>query len=377
MSHHFNTYFDNGSTSFPKPNQVAEAMRAFMSEIGGTYGRAAYGRVFKTSWMVEECRGRLSGLLGVSESAHVCFTHNATLAINTVLKGLDLKDAEVLVSPLEHNAVMRPLEMLKTKKNITWRSLPAAKDGTILPEDISRFISSKTRLVIVNHQSNVNGVIQPVAAIKREVGDIPLLLDTAQSLGSVPVCGDEWNIDFIAFTGHKGLLGPTGTGGFFVRNPALIEPLVFGGTGSRSDSFEMPAFMPDRFEAGTPNTVGISGLNAALLHRPLQQWQPADLLTLLDTIRQVPGVRVLSASNPVNQGSLFSLTHRKMPPSVIAQKLFERFGIELRPGLHCAPFAHKHFSTFPGGSARIALSPYHTPGDLEHLALALNSIFEK
>ncbi len=377
MPHHFNKYFDNGSTSFPKPGEVGDAMRGFLIGVGGTYGRAAYGRVYKTSSIVEECRERVALLLGVAESAHVCFTHNATLAINTLLKGLNLKDAEVLISPLEHNAVMRPLEMLRGKNNITWRSLPAAEDGTILPGEISRFISSKTRLVIVNHQSNVNGVIQPAAAIKQAVGEVPLLLDTTQSLGAVPVSGDEWDIDFIAFTGHKGLLGPAGTGGFFVRNPALIEPLVVGGTGSRSDSLEMPAFMPDKFEAGTPNTVGMAGLNAALLHRPQQQWQQVDLLTLMDKIGSIPGVRVLSASNPANQGGLFSFTHREMPPSAIAQKLFERFGIEIRSGLHCAPSAHRYLKTFPKGSARIALSPYHTPDDLDNLVMALKLIFEK
>ncbi len=375
MSAHLNKYFDNASTSFPKPGVVGEAMHQFLDEEGGTYGRAAYGRVFKTSMMVENCREEVAHILGTSQSGHICFTANATQAINTLLQGIKLGDAEVLVSPLEHNAVMRPLEALRVRQNTTWKCLPAESDGLVIPSEIPGCITSKTRLVIVNHQSNVNGLIQPVAAIREALGSIPFFMDVTQSLGSVPVRVDEWKVDFMAFTGHKGLLGPTGTGGFFVKEPLLVSHFIRGGTGSRSESFEMPEVMPDRFEAGTPNTVGIAGLQAALLNPPQKRWKQSDLENLLDRVRSIPGVRVVAAANPANQGGLFSIVHNDWPPSAIARKLFELFGIEIRAGLHCAPLAHKHFKTFPTGTARIALSPFHTPEDLNYLATSLESIF--
>ncbi|WP_025007080.1 aminotransferase class V-fold PLP-dependent enzyme [Marinilabilia salmonicolor] len=290
-----NTYFDNASTGWPKPPEVADAMAEFVRNTGGTYGRAAYQRVYKTSSMIEECRDELAKVIGVGESGNIAFTQNATHAINTVLFGLNLHDCEVLVSPLEHNAVMRPLERLRETSNVRWKVLPAKEDGTIIPEQIPGIITDLTRLVIVNHESNVNGVIQPVEKIREFIGNIPLLVDTTQSLGSVSFEGDKWGVDFIAFTGHKGLLGPTGTGGFYVRNPELLSSLIFGGTGSRSESMEMPLFAPDKFEAGTHNTVGIAGLLAALKNRPEQDWNSSDFNGLIAQLQQVSGVRVLTA----------------------------------------------------------------------------------
>ncbi len=371
-----NTYFDNASTGWPKPPEVAGALSDFIRNTAGTYGRAAYPRVYKTSSMIEECRDELAKVMGVGEAGNIAFTQNATHGINTVLFGLDLHDCEVLISPLEHNAVMRPLERLKETRNVHWKVIPAEEDGTIIPEQIPGIISDRTRLVIVNHESNVNGVIQPIEKIREYIGNIPLLVDTTQSLGSVSFEGDRWDVDFIAFTGHKGLLGPTGTGGFYVRNPELLSPLILGGTGSRSESIEMPLFAPDKFEAGTHNAVGIAGLLAALRNRPECGWKTSDLEELIEQLQNIPGVRVLTAREPSNRGHVFSLVHENLTPSAIASRLYDRFEIEIRSGLHCAPLAHRYLETFPHGTARFAPSLYHTKDDLVSLGDALKMIFD-
>jgi len=368
------TYFDNASTSWPKPPEVAIAMTDFLQKTGGTYGRAAYQRVYRTSAMIEECRDKMADVMGVDESGNIAFTSNATQAINTIFSGLDLNDCEILISPLEHNAVMRPLQHLKETRNVTWKILPAEKDGTIIPEKIPEIISGNTRMVVVNHQSNVNGVIQPVGKIRKFIGELPLLVDSTQSLGSIPFEGDKWGVDFIAFTGHKGLLGPTGTGGFFVRNPEVLSPLVYGGTGSRSESLKMPPFAPDKYEAGTHNTVGITGLLAALKNRPEPKWASSDLDELIQCLNNIPGTKVLTAKNSANRGNLFSLVHKNMNPSDIAQRLYDQFEVEIRSGLHCAPMAHRFLDTFPAGSTRFAPSPFHTRDDLLSLANVLKKI---
>ncbi|PWD98110.1 aminotransferase class V-fold PLP-dependent enzyme [Marinilabilia rubra] len=376
MPHFSNTYFDNGSTSWPKPPEVAEAMSDFLLNGGGTYGRAAYGRVYQTSMMVEECRNEIANLLGVRESANVVFTANATQGINSVLSGLELNDCEVLVSPLEHNAVMRPLEFLKQTRNVTWKFLPASEDGCIIPQKIPQVITPKTKLVIINHQSNVNGLVQPVGEVSGFIGDIPLMLDVTQSLGNTDVKGDLWGADFIAFTGHKGLLGPTGTGGFYVRRSDDLPPFWRGGTGSRSESFEMPLFAPDKYEAGTHNTVGISGLSAAIANKPESNWTKNHLNELITGLKKIKGVRILTADEPDQRGSLFSLVYESLKPSTIARRLYENYHIEIRAGLHCAPQAHRYLSTFPAGAVRIALSPYHSNEDLESLGMVFRDVLD-
>ena len=352
-------------------------MSDFLLNGGGTYGRAAYGRVYETSMMVEECRIELARLLGVEASSNVVFTANATQGINAILNGLNLHDCEVLISPLEHNAVMRPLEYLKLSRNVQWNFLPVNDDGGLIPEQIPQSLTPNTQLVIVNHQSNVNGLIQPVSEIKKLIGKIPLMLDVTQSLGTVDVKCDLWGVDFVAFTGHKGLLGPTGTGGFFVREPETLSPFWRGGTGSRSESFEMPVFAPDKYEAGTHNTVGISGLLAAIKNRPVIHWDKVVLNRLIEELQNMDGVRVLAAREPENRGSLFSLVHEKIPSSTLARRLYEEFKIEIRAGLHCSSQAHNFLSTFPGGAARFALSPYHSNEDLTNLSFALKTIMRE
>ncbi len=369
-----NTYFDNAATSFPKPRAVADRIYHYVTDVGGTYGRSAYSRVFETSKVIETVREKLSEKLGINNPDKLFFTSNATSALNTIIFGLRLHNCHILLSPLEHNAVTRPVEELRKSNGITFDILPHGPDGIIDTDQIKSVIRKDTKLVIVNHQSNVNGIIQPIQKIKQLIGDIPLLLDLAQSLGHTEIDCEALGIDFAAFTGHKGLLGPTGTGGLYINNPAQVSPLLFGGTGSRSESFEMPTLLPDKFEAGTPNIAGIYGLLGALENTPLEHYSQEQFFSFIRDIESLSFLKCIRASDLSIQGSLFSIVHRKFNSSQFADALFSRFRIETRCGLHCAPLAHKTLGTFPEGTVRIALSPYHTGDDLKYVYESLQKM---
>jgi selenocysteine lyase/cysteine desulfurase len=350
------TYFDNAATSFPKPLAVSEAISHYLNVTGGTYGRGFYDRAFAVSALLEETRSNLAERLSAPKSAHLVFTQNATHAINLVLKGISFPNRRVLVSPMEHNAVWRPLSRLIAEEGVKVEVLPD--------------------LLIINHQSNVNGVVQPIQALREMAGDqLPILLDTAQSLGHLPEMPPvaEW-CDYVALTGHKGLLGPTGVGALYMRSPETLTPLIEGGTGSRSEEVEMPCFMPDQFEAGTPNLVSIIGLGAALKAVPPAQHTQADFLSLIEKVRALPKVSLHCANEPAMQGALFSLSSKEMDASTLGYRLYERAHIETRVGLHCAPMAHRTLGTFPSGTIRFSPSVYHTPDDFDLLADTLKDL---
>lgn len=369
-----NLYFDNCATSFPKPSAVAEAMSRHLNETGGTYGRSAYPRILQSTRLVEECRDQIAGILGTADAGKVIFTANATTALNLMIQGICKKGGHVLTSSMEHNAIARPLEYLRDKGLIEWDLLDSEQDGRIIVGNIAAKLRPDTILVAICHMSNVNGMAQSPGEIKRAIGEIPLLVDASQSLGQHPVEADQWGIDFLAFTGHKSLMGPTGTGGAYVRHPEMVEPLIFGGTGSGSESLSMPSFVPDRFEAGTPNITGIHGLNAALKNRPVSRHSTEDFLDLLKEVKRNTTYRVRCAEDSANQGKLFSVVHHKLSSSDLAQMFYENYGIECRAGLHCAPLAHRHLGSFPFGDCRFSLSPYHTPEELSYLAKAIHDV---
>jgi len=369
-----NRYFDNAATSFPKPAEVARAVSRYLGEVGGSYGRSATPRALEVSRTVEAARDRLAELLGTSRVEGLVFAPNATTAINTVLRSLLDKGGHVLISPLEHNAVMRPLAALQSRTGATCEILPSGPDGRVDVERVGAALRPKTRLVIVNHQGNVNGVVQPVREIKDAIGEVPILVDASQSAGSVPVAIDEWRLDYLAWTGHKSLLGPTGIGGLFLRDPRTVEPLILGGTGSASESLLMPSFLPDRFEAGTGNIAGLFGLLAALESRPKPRHTRQEFLDFIRSVEGIEGYRVFRAEQDEHQGSLFSIRHARHSLDFLADELFRRFGLEIRVGLHCAPLAHQQIGTFPGGTVRIAPSPYHAASDFAFFQSALEEL---
>jgi cysteine desulfurase family protein len=366
-----NTYFDNAATSFPKPPSVAAAIARYLNEVGGPYGRSAYARALEVSRMVERTRDLLAERMGTRNADRVVFTPNATHAINLVLQSVLTRGGRVIISPLEHNAVTRPLAALASRYGVCFEVMPHCADGRVDPEQITKRVTDDTVLAVVNHQSNVNGVIQPLREIRERLGSVPLLVDASQSFGSVPIEVDAWNIDFLAFTGHKALLGPTGIGGLFMRNPAGLEPLIYGGTGSASESFDMPDFVPDRFEAGTPNLAGIYGLHAALSESDNCRHSLEDFRRLIEDLKGMPSLRVLCADEFEYQGDVISFLQTGRDPADLGRRLFDDFGIMTRVGLHCAPLAHRTLGTYPVGSLRIGVSRYHSADDFFYLTEAV------
>ncbi len=371
-----NLYFDNASTSFPKPEDVQKRILEYLAH-GGSYGRSAYKRVFETSYMVEQTRNVLAKVLGVKLSENIVFTSNSTTALNMLILGFKYKYNRVIISPLEHNAVIRPLKHLKQAKGLIVDTLPHFSDGSIDLTQLASLDLGKYDLAIVNHASNVNGLIQPLKELKKSIGNLPLLVDASQSLGKVTLDVDELNLDFVAFTGHKGLLGPTGTGGFYARNAELLNKTIFGGTGTNSESYLMPTSLPDGFEPGTPNVLGIYGLYGAIEGKPIVQYSHANFLKELKELQSVKGLRVLCAAHSAMQTDVFSVIPENGRVSDFAQQLNQLYGIEVRSGLHCAPLAHKTLGSMPNGSVRFSLSPYHTDSEITFLFNAIQSINER
>ncbi|MEG2099333.1 MAG: aminotransferase class V-fold PLP-dependent enzyme [Mucinivorans sp.] len=370
-----NLYFDNASTSFPKPIALARAMSDWLMGDGGTYGRAATPRVLHSVAQVERCRDLLTTMIGapIEKAENLIFTHNATHAANLVLRGLHFSAADrILVSPMEHNAIMRPVEYLRVTDGVQYGTLPAMANGIIDTKALDGIDTKGVKLVIVNHISNVNGVCQPLTEIGAwaAANDIEFMVDASQSIGVAEINVESQKIDYLIFTGHKALFGPMGTGGAWIGKPNKVEPLIYGGTGSNSASYSMPDYLPDRMQGGTPNVVGIVGLMASIDNRPEPLHTARDLEQTIARIASRDGITVYGAAG----NSLFSLTHSLLSPSTIAEKLYNHYKIEVRAGLHCAPAAHRHLGTFPSGTVRIATSPYHTATDLEYLAQAIEKI---
>jgi cysteine desulfurase family protein len=371
-----NLYFDNASTSFPKPPEVGEFINRYLSQ-GGTYGRAAYPRVFDASKMVEETRELISNKIGATLISNVIFTYNSTYALNTIFQGFLFNHKQILISPLEHNAVGRPIEYLKQNEGVTYQIMPHFTDGLINIDELKRVDFTKIDLVIVNHVSNVNGLIQPLKEIKQVIGEIPLLVDASQSLGKVLVKVDEWGVDMLAFTGHKGLLGPTGIGGFFIRNQKLIKPLIHGGTGSNSDKLLMPEYCPDKFEAGTQNILGIYGLFGAIKHQPKLMYNKDNLRNLILKLKQIDSLKLLIANDLDNQSDVFSIIPLNTSVSTFTKLLYEIHKIEVRGGLHCSPLAHQTLGSFPKGAVRVSFSNYHTDNEFNNLYSSIIDINER
>ena len=377
-----NKYFDNSATSYPKDPLVAETVATCLRDIKGSFSRGHTKDSIRIAEVFFETREMLAKLFNADKSENIIFTQNATMAMNNVLFGLDLYKKHVLVSPLEHNCVMRPLEFLRKSKILKYNILPANPDGSIIYEKIKKQIKKNTALIVINHTSNVNGLTQDINQIRKYIGNIPLLIDAAQSAGHENIDISKADIDYLVFTGHKGLYGPCGTGGFYLKDLNSLKSFVYGGTGSRSDSFDMPEFTPDKFEAGTPNIPGIFGLWAALKALPaLTSCQSEISATItsvpinsfIDFLKSKTDFEIYSAIEKEKQAPLVSISHKSLKITDIANDLYRKHEIATRLGLHCAPAAHRFLGTYPEGTIRLSFSRYHTPEDIEYLE---NSILE-
>ncbi len=372
-------YFDNAATSWPKPPGVAEAMVHFLERIGANPGRAAHRRAVEAGRIVYDAREAVCELFGAPDPLRVAWCKNVTEALNLALVGLLRAGDHVVTSSMEHNSMMRPLRALE-QGGVEVTVVRCTPQGVLDPAEVEAAITPHTRLVALNHASNVVGTLLPIG----EVGaicrrhDLLLLVDAAQTGGAVPIDVGADQIDLLGFTGHKSLCGPMGTGGLIVGervDETQLHPLVRGGTGSRSEYEIQPDFMPDMFESGTANAVGLAGLGAGL------RWvlaQGVDAIRahevalagrLIEGLRAIPGVTVYGTLDPELQTATISLNVGGMACSQVGLRLDSEHEIMCRVGLHCAPAAHKTIGTFPGGTVRFGLGAFNTVDEIE-MALA-------
>jgi cysteine desulfurase / selenocysteine lyase len=377
-------YFDNPATSWPKPPQVKEAMNQFMEEVGANPGRSGHFRSIEAARIVFETREALSVLFHVKDSSRIVFTLNATESINLALKGLLKPGDHVVTSSMEHNSVMRPLRDLE-KKGIELSIVPCSKEGMLDPREVEGKIQSNTKMIVLNHASNVTGTLLPI----EEVGliarkyNLLFLVDAAQTAGVYPIDIEKDGIDLLAFTGHKSLYGPQGTGGLVIgeriKEKEMI-PLKQGGTGSRSEFEEQPDFLPDCFESGTPNGVGLAGLLAGVQFvlgngvEQIRQNEMALIKKLIMGFKKIPQVRLYGPELHEDRIATLSFNFAHLPPSKGALRLEREFGILCRPGLHCAPAAHRTLGTFSEGTIRFGLSAFNTEAEIETAIQAVSLI---
>ena len=379
-----NIYFDNGSTSWPKAPGVAAAMSELLESGAFNINRGNYEGAYELESEVLMTRMQLARLFHAPDSKCVIFTPGITYSLNYLIKGLLKPGDHVLISSLEHNAVMRPLQQLATQ-DIHYTMIPAESDGTTHPESVERLILPNTKAVIMLHASNVCGTLLPIRAI----GDICkrhhlfFAVDTAQSAGSVDINMQECQIDFLAFTGHKGLLGPQGIGGFLISESLdqKLTPLIAGGTGSQSDSLFMPDHLPDKYESGTLNLPGIIGLHASLSYLEsegidtIQRKKMALTKYFLEHISSIPQARIIGKTDLADRLAVVSLDFPDYDNAQIAFTLEQDYGIMTRVGLHCAPAAHQTLHTMPQGTIRFAFSSFNTTSEIDQCLFGLRELF--
>jgi len=376
-------YCDSAATSWPKPPGVSEAMRRFLEEIGGSPGRSGHRLSIEAGRVVFGARARLAALFGAGDPLRIALTRNATEALKFAILGLLSPGDHVVTSGIEHNSVMRPLRHLQ-RSGLEVSVVPCSAAGELDPADCIPLIKKNTKAIFLTHASNVTGTIMPL----REVGKIArerrivFCVDAAQTAGAVPIDVDEMLIDLLAFTGHKSLLGPQGTGGLFVREglEKRMRPVVMGGTGSRSEHEEQPDFMPDMFESGTPNAVGIAGLSAALDYvsertvAAIREHEVELTRRFIEGITPLPGIRLYGPPDAARRTAVVSFTIEGMRASAASLEFDERFGIMSRPGLHCAPAAHRTIGTFPGGAIRFSFGCFNTIQEIMRTVEAVGSL---
>lgn len=379
-------YLDNAATSWPKPPEVARAMIDFLERAGGNPGRSGHGLSVQAGRVLFETRELLAALFNAPDPLRVVFTANATHALNIALQGLLREGDHVVCSSIEHNSVMRPLRELE-RRGVRLTVAPCFTDGTLQLSGLRKAVTPGTRLVALAHASNVTGTIQPVeeaAAIAHAAGAL-LLVDAAQTAGVLPIDIAAQGIDLLAFTGHKGLLGPQGTGGLVIGervDVGELRPLLFGGTGSRSQHQEQPDALPDKYESGTLNGPGIAGLGAGvrfLLARGIDSVREHELAlmrALIDGLREAPNVTLFGPTEAGRRIAIASVTVGGRSVSEVGQRLEEESGVLCRVGLHCAPAAHRTIGTFPEGTVRLAPGVFTTMRDVETAVAALRRIAE-
>lgn len=376
-------YFDNGSTSYPKAPNVAREVGRLLEEGAFNINRGNYEGAYEVADTVLETREQLADLFHAESSRQVIFTPGITHSLNYFIRGFLKSGDHVLVTGMEHNAVMRPLYAME-KKGVCYEMIYTDEEGNVSLEDMEYKIRPNTKAVIVLHASNVCGSIVPIEEMGKICRNrhIYFAVDTAQSAGTIPVDMQGAEIDFLAFTGHKGLLGPQGIGGFLI-SPALddrMEPLIMGGTGSQSDRFEMPKSLPDKYESGTLNLPGIIGLHASLAYikqqgmEKLHQKKMELTQYFLEQVKEFSEIQIIGKKGIENRVAVVSLDFLNMDNAEAAFKLEQEYGIMTRVGLHCAPAAHRTLGTYPQGTVRFAFSAFNTMEEIDQCIQAFKEL---
>ncbi len=379
-------YCDNGATSYPKAPLMAEVMVDYINNIGCNVNRGAYSTSYQAENIVYETRELLCELFNFNKTENVVFTPNITNSLNVVIKGLLKSGDHVIVSSMEHNAVMRPLNHLRDK-NITFTKVKCNRLGEINLDDIQSAIKDNTKAIIINHASNVCGTILPI----KEIGDLCkknnkiFIVDSAQTAGVIDIDMKDCNIDILCFTGHKSLLGPQGTGGFLIKDELVskVDSLIQGGTGSLSEDEIQPNYMPDKYESGTSNIVGIYGLNSSIkyikkvgisnIHKKEMQLTKQ----FIDGIKNIDERLIVGKKNTDNRTSVVSLDFKELDNGIICHQLDKKYGIATRSGLHCAPSAHKTLNTFPDGTIRFSFGYFNTEEEVDYIIKCIKEILAK
>lgn len=382
-------YLDNAASSFPKAPGVAEAMSAYLTGCACNINRGCYGKAYEVEEQVFDTRLRLCRLLDGPDPRSVIFTKNVTESLNVLLKGLLRPGDHVLVSSMEHNAVMRPLRQLE-RQGVAFTRIPCDGEGKLDTGALEGALLPNTRAVVMTHASNVCGTLLPV----RELGDfcaqhgLRFILDAAQTAGVFPISMREDRIDAVAFTGHKGLLGPQGIGGFVLTQELAgeLDPLLSGGTGSLSHTEEIPPFLPDRFEPGTPNLPGILGLRESLAFlertgleeiRRHELELTARLLEGLLPLEKEGLLRIVGRRDAEGRCGVVSVDCLKCDNAAVAAELDGRFEILTRVGLHCAPAAHRTLGTYPEGTVRFSPGFRNTAEEIDRTVGAMGTLLRE
>jgi cysteine desulfurase family protein len=377
-------YLDNAATSRDKAAVVKKAILNYYENIGCSPGRGGYEDSLKAGRIIIEARNTIADFFNVDNLKQIIFTHNITYALNIGIKGILKKGDHVITSTMEHNSVLRPLNRLEKNGIIDVDYIQCDQKGRLNPEEVEAAINKKTKLIILTYASNVSGTIMPVKKIG-EIADqnnVYFMLDTAQAAGVYDIDFKKLKVDFLAFTGHKALMGPTGTGGFAVskKMAAEMEPLIEGGTGSKSDQEKQPNFLPDKFESGTMNTMGISGLKAGVEFiqkigvEKIREHEHKLGKVFLEGLKKIPDIKIIGPANLKEQVPTFSITAGDRDLGQLSFELDEKYNVMTRSGLHCAPFAHKTLGTFPAGSLRFSIGYFNTMQEIEHSLNALNAV---
>ncbi len=377
-------YLDNAATSWPKPGEMVKAMKYFFEEIGCSPGRGGYECSLKAGRIVLEARLKLSEFFNIPAAEQVIFTQNVTHSLNFAIKGLLAEGDHVITTCMEHNAVIRPLRRLENEGIIEISFLPCNEEGLLSCDNIEQYIKSNTKMLIVTHASNVTGSLMPVERLGNiaKKNSIIFVLDAAQTAGVYSIDFQKLNLDLLAFTGHKGLLGPPGTGGFAISKRAAKEmkTLIEGGTGSISDSEYQPDFLPDKFESGTLNVAGIAGLKASvdfIMNEGLQTIREHEL-NLLEILYQglknIRGINVYGPKSLNLRTPTISITAEGCDVGEMSYNLDREHGIMVRSGLHCAPLAHKTIGTFPEGTLRFSIGCFNTEEEVHYVLKCLQKM---